>query len=358
MQSSTMEALSRSDTAVLDEHARVFEELAHIVLGHFRVGRNGILRTEARLKSHESIWRHVDRGEVLTDLVDLSAFRIITVYLDFVDVVVDELVRMFPEAQVKPQDKPNGYQTTKLEVRLAKDRAHELGLEIKCDDLLFEVQVRSAMQHLWAALDREYVYDQRDKDDVLVALFKVLAEQAKAFDAALVRVRNAAEQQVTVGRNAASGATIYVPISPETVMGAIQQGGAAVIYDKSMARQRRDHRGVQDTTANRTAQTSAMLRSLGYTNLQDVLARLHADHDFPRWLGIYNERPIAQGGRRPVRRGDTLALFAEYEAAKRGREALRNAFNSAGIQSEAMVDRLYSEVQDEFAKKRNQSHGG
>lgn len=352
MQSSTMDGLSRSDTQLLDDHARAFARLRHFVLGRFESGREDILRTEARLKSHGSIWRHLDRGDLLSELVDLSGFRVITVYADSVDAVVAELSDLFPQALVKHQEKANGYRTCKLVVRLSSAKLLELGVPIEFDVLTFEVQVRSAMQHLWAALDRLYVYDQRADNDVLVGLFKHLAIQANAFDDALMNVRTVAEQQARAGRDSEADPALQVPISPETIHGAIDADRVATQYDQKMIEERGDLRGPHEPTSDALSKTAAMLRILGYDTVGAVLTDLRADRDYVEWLTHYNKRAIAQEGKRPVRRGDTLALFVEYRAAQGGLDNLRRAFRSAGIQSEAMVNRLYSEVQEPFARAR------
>ena len=74
-----MDGLTREVTDLLDAHAENFGRLRHVLLDRYDVMTDIVLRTESRLKSHSSVWRHVDQDEDVASLLDLTGFRIMGV---------------------------------------------------------------------------------------------------------------------------------------------------------------------------------------------------------------------------------------------------------------------------------------
>lgn len=173
-----MDQFSKEDLDLLDVHSENFDTLSELVLRDWRHRHDIVLRTESRLKSHASIRRHLERGEPVAGLRDLSGFRIITVYEDDVDQIVESLRTRFPEAEVVPHDKPNGYVSTHLRVALSPERCVQFGLSRTDHEHAFEIQVRLSMQHLWAKLDREFLYEEQAPSDRLRNRFYALARLA------------------------------------------------------------------------------------------------------------------------------------------------------------------------------------
>ena len=348
-----MDGLTRTLTRLLDDHALNFRRLRHLVLDPYDVRHATVLRTEARLKSHASVWRHIDRGEAVAELHDLTGFRIITLYADDVEPIVAELAQQFPGTTTVRHDKPSGYVTTNVRVRLQAHEAARFGLEVQAPTFAFETQVRSAMQHLWARLEREYQYAPEPATaGALAKPFLRLASAARAFDDDLVRVRDLARAERQRGASATRPGTTRVPIDVETLTGAIATGGAATLFDADMAGWRSLDEVLPTPNRKWVANAAAMLHHLNEVDLRKVLNGLRRDAEYRRWLEIYNRRRFLRGGSRVVYRGDTLVLYPQYLAAQQGKPELQAAFAAAGIKHHDMVRRLFETVQMPFERGR------
>lgn len=348
-----MALFSQKDSVLLDIHRDNFDRLKHLVLGEYQHGRDEVLGTEARLKRLASIQRHLERGEQVAGLRDLSGFRIITVYEDDVAQIVEALRERFPEAEVVAHDKPNGYVSTHLRVVLSPDRCGALKLPRADREHAFEIQVRSSMQHLWARLDREYLYGVQIPSDRLRNRFFALARMAYIFDREMIELRDEARAEREETAQAVKvGTGEQIPIAIDTILGAIQADGVATKYDEQMIAWRNDQRGPVDWDRQWIAATAAMLEYLGFDDLGTVLARLDGDEDYKSWLEVYNGRPIVRPNRRPVHDGESLVLFPQYLALQESYECLVSMFRSAGIHSPPMFERLRDEVQVPFQRRQ------
>ena len=348
-----MDGLTRALTRLLDDHALNFRRLRHLVLDPYDVRHATVLRTEARLKSHASVWRHIDVGDAVEELHDLTGFRIITLYADHVEPIVAELAKQFPGTTTVRHDKPNGYVTTNVRVRLEAHEAARFGLEVQGSTFAFETQVRSAMQHLWATLEREYQYAPEPATaGPLVTPFVRLAKAARAFDDDLVRVRSAAQAERQRGASATRPGRRRVPIDVETLTGAIATGGAATLFDADMAAWRSLDEVFPTPNRKWVANAAAMLHHLGETDLRKVLDRLKRDTEYRHWLEMYNRRRFLRAGSRAVYRGETVVLYPQYLAAQQGKPALQAAFAAAGVTRHDLVRRLFATVQVPFQRAR------
>lgn len=352
-----MEGLPRDLTELLDAHAENFRRLRHVVLDPFDAMTDKVLLTEARLKSNASIWRHVDREEEVTSLVDLTAFRVITLYEDDVPWVVSQIRPRFSDTEVVDHDKVTGYRSMHLRVRLTPTDVDRYGLSRGALGLALEIQVRTVMQHLWSVLERQYQYDSDAASDDLITPFVGLANQARAFDAELVRVRELARRERARGAAATLPGVDAVPVDVETLVGAVIAGGTSTLYDTDMVVSRQNTRGIGEPHRKWIAQAASMYRHLGFDDLRVLLGTLASDRGFRRWLRIHDRRAFMMKDSRPVRRGDTVVLFAQYLAAQAGREALAAAFLASGVDNPSMANRLYDTVQVPFMSDRGDCGG-
>jgi len=347
-----MEGLPRDLTELLDAHAENFRRLRHVVLDPFDAMTDKVLLTEARLKSLASIWRHVDREEEVTSLVDLTAFRVITLYEDDVPWVIAQIRPRFSDTAVVDHDKATGYRSVHLRVRLTPADVDRYALSRGALGLALEIQVRTVMQHLWSVLERQYQYDSDSASDDLITPFVGLARQARAFDAELVRVRELARRERARGAAATLPGAEAVPVDVETLLGAVIAGGTSTLYDADMVIARQNSRGIGEPDRKWMAHAASMYRHLGFDDLRVLLGALASDRGFQRWLRIHDQRAFVMKDARPVQRGDTVVLFAQYLAAQAGREALAAAFLASGVESPTMANRLYDTVQVPFKSDR------
>lgn len=348
-----MDQFSKEDSDLLDVHTENFDRLCDLVLGDCRHRHDIVLRTESRLKSHRSVRRHLERGKSVASLRDLSGFRIITVYKDDVAPIVESLRDRFPEAEVVPHDKPNGYVSTHLRVVLTPERCVQLGLSRTDREHAFEVQVRSSMQHLWAKLDREFLYEEQAPSDRLRNRFYALAWLAQIFDREMIELRDAAAaERKETAEAVRTGKEVPIPVAIDTILGAIEADGVATRYDEQMIAWREDKQGPVDWDRRWIAATATMLKELSFVDLRAVLKSLDKDQDYAIWLWVYNDRPIVRPNRRPVHRGESLVLYPQYLALQASFERLVEVFEAAGISSPVMFERLRDEVQLPFLRRK------
>ncbi len=122
---------------------------------------------EARAKSVESFEAKVqEKGydQPLTQCMDLCGLRIVAPDLDRVSANCNVLKREFGVDQENSQDKLDvldanefGYRSVHLVVRLKGDRT-ALKEYKRYDGMVAEIQVRSILQHAWAAIDHKLRY--------------------------------------------------------------------------------------------------------------------------------------------------------------------------------------------------------
>ncbi|MBV4459945.1 hypothetical protein KVG96_18475 [Pseudomonas sp. COR58] len=127
---------------------------------------------ESRAKDTKSFLKKVsnpvkDYRKPFEDITDLVGLRVITFYEDDIDEVEKQLVGLFKQVQPKEVKKPAdestfGYRSVHFIVQI------EPGTEIPDEltsltGLKFEIQVRTVLQHAWAAISHKLEY-KRDSD--------------------------------------------------------------------------------------------------------------------------------------------------------------------------------------------------
>ena len=195
--------------------ATKFSDLLEQILGHEEID---IVQIEKRAKTVESFLGKLTRkGDQYTnpldEVTDLAGIRVITYYLEDVDRVAEVIRRQFTVDEELSVDKraeldPDrfGYVSSHFIVTLSESRSGLLewaGLE----DLKAEIQVRTATQHAWAAVEHKLHYKNREETapramqrrmSRLSALFELADEQFA--EAKRVQLAEQSKQEDRVGR--------------------------------------------------------------------------------------------------------------------------------------------------------------
>lgn len=212
-----------------------------------------IVQSEARAKEIDSLLDKVDRKtakyrDPLRDITDLAGVRIITYYLEDLVVVGDLLQAEFDVDEERSVLKADGlapdqfgYVSDHYILKL-KDPRRGLGEWKAFADLTAEIQVRTATQHAWAAIQHRLGYKAKEElpRDVqrrlyrLSALFELADEQFSGARGAAERahqqyVNDLQEGNLDVPINTAS-LSAYIEQSPvvENVLDGIRGHGVEV----------------------------------------------------------------------------------------------------------------------------------
>ena len=162
-------------TIILEEYRRnlpVFEKMEQIVHKALQdsISANGIYinAIESRIKQEKSLAgklaRKGDKYNSLSDLTDILGARVITFYSDEVDKIsalVDKIFRIDWKNSVDKRKQHNldsfGYNSLhyicNIPESLYSDPEHP-----EINEFRFEIQMRSALQHVWATLDHDIGY--------------------------------------------------------------------------------------------------------------------------------------------------------------------------------------------------------
>jgi ppGpp synthetase/RelA/SpoT-type nucleotidyltranferase len=170
--------ISELDLRLLDDYRRSFTEVYEVVVGLIR-DQLGLEPTGRLAKSTTSIIDKLRREKTrLSRMQDIAGCRIIVPDILTQDEVVENLESLFDKLTVvdRRENPSHGYRAVHVIV------AHS--------DKLIEVQVRTALQHLWAELseklsdvgDSAIKYGGGDQDVVKILL--ILSELIKRQDAA------------------------------------------------------------------------------------------------------------------------------------------------------------------------------
>lgn len=216
-----------------DKMQRVLQD----ILAHTNVPIQSI---ESRTKTVDSFAEKIQRAgksyqNPLAQLTDLCGLRIITYYADDVDVVVDALRRSFTIDEQNSVDKraslnPSefGYQSVHLIVRLDDTRASlpEWG---GCSTFKVEVQVRSVLQHAWAAIEHSLQYKASIEAPLqLRRSLTRLAGLLELADAEFERLRDHQRRERDVAKQAVESGNALIPLNIETLGQYIESSALAL----------------------------------------------------------------------------------------------------------------------------------
>lgn len=155
-----------------DEQLPLFEQIQAIVKEAIKdiLEKNGmeVTAVEGRIKRRQSlIGKLIRKGHKyhsLSDITDIIGFRVITLFSDDVDRVASYIEKMFDVDWNESIDKRKmhemnsfGYNSLHYICRLPKSLCHD-ERHPELNDIRFEVQMRSTLQHAWAAMEHDIGY--------------------------------------------------------------------------------------------------------------------------------------------------------------------------------------------------------
>ena len=305
---------------LLQRHQAVKEALRNAVLGPFDAEalRNelGIEFVQCRVKGFERAVRKLDEDTLPSDIHDLTGMRIVTMFDEQVDEVAEQLRGRFRSIESVDKRRPVEitaftYRSLHLRCQLQTDEAAMLGVA-RCAGLRFEVQVRSLLQHTWAAVDHDFQY--RDRDSTPTTLQWPIARLSGLLeigDLLLNQLRNEVRDH---RRRVAEdiGASGEVPIDTDSVSSALDTIPDATRRDELIAKLRgHDLASASEASPSRIATS---LKAAGFRTIREAVQFLAThDHEFTRFLTIYNQR--ARVRRHVFERGESLYLLGHFRVA-------------------------------------------
>ena len=167
--------LPPKEALILEEYRDqrpIFEKLLRVVKRVLResIEENKIYinAIEGRVKAEDSLAGKLERKSgkynSLSDLTDILGVRVITFYSDEVDKVAALVGRLFEIDWENSIDKRKmheihsfGYNSLHFICRLPKERYFDPAYP-QMNEIRFEVQMRTALQHVWAVLDHDTGY--------------------------------------------------------------------------------------------------------------------------------------------------------------------------------------------------------
>ena len=162
-------------TMILEEYREmqpVFEKMNSVILKSLKdcLKQNGVLVTavESRIKTEQSLAGKLElkgaKYHTLSDLTDILGARIITFYNDDVDKISALIDRLFDVDWQNSVDKRKmhqldsfGYMSLHYICRIPKSLCYDESMQ-ELNEFRFEVQMRTALQHVWANMYHDIGY--------------------------------------------------------------------------------------------------------------------------------------------------------------------------------------------------------
>jgi len=136
--------ITEADLRLLDSYRRSFTEAYEIVMGKIREELK-LEPTGRPAKSTTSISDKLRRESIrLTQIQDIAGCRLIVTDIANQETVVEALKNLFEQTTIvdRREQPSHGYRAVHVIAR--------------CDNKLIEIQVRTALQHLWAELSEKF----------------------------------------------------------------------------------------------------------------------------------------------------------------------------------------------------------
>ena len=172
--------------------------------------RNPFDRVEHRMKTFRSVrGKCKKKGYPLSaegiheNITDIAGIRIITKYIDEIDLVREMLERMPGINIVKIKDyvkqpKANGYQSVHLDCRVGVYDPYQ-GSRL----LPVEIQIRSKSMNLWATLEHDLKYKNSNPSPEVDAKFLRIAKILRDFEEEAIALRDYSDSEASKERIAA-----------------------------------------------------------------------------------------------------------------------------------------------------------
>lgn len=187
-----------------DEKHPLFEKIHELVISSIKKALENndveVTAVEGRIKQRNSlIGKLVRKGHkyhTLDDITDIVGFRVITLFSDDVDRVASYMEKMFDVDWNESIDKRKmhemssfGYNSLHYICRIPKtlyeDKQHP-----ELNDIRFEVQMRSTLQHAWAAMNHDLGYKSEiETPPEYMRMFGRLAGMLELADEEFSRIR-------------------------------------------------------------------------------------------------------------------------------------------------------------------------
>ncbi|RAS69012.1 ppGpp synthetase/RelA/SpoT-type nucleotidyltransferase [Lentzea atacamensis] len=180
-----------------EAYEKKLKELVETVLTHAKID---VVQVEGRVKTLDSFAEKIDRKDgkytdPLKDMTDLVGLRIIAYYVEDVEQIAALLRSQFTVLEEHSANKQDalapdqfGYASNHLVIRLGNDRC-SLPEWSRYADIAVELQVRTTLQHAWAAVHHKLSYKRAEEVPTslqrrlfrLSALFEMADEQFSAI---------------------------------------------------------------------------------------------------------------------------------------------------------------------------------
>lgn len=187
-----------------DEKMPLFETIKELVMSSIQKALSNndveVTAVEGRIKQRDSlIGKLVRKGHKyhsLDDITDIVGFRVITLFSDDVDRVASYMEKMFDVDWNESIDKRKmhemssfGYNSLHYICRIPKS-LYEDGLHPELNNIRFEVQMRSTLQHAWAAMNHDLGYKSEiETPPEYMRMFGRLAGMLELADEEFSRIR-------------------------------------------------------------------------------------------------------------------------------------------------------------------------
>lgn len=277
---------------ILDEYIErkpLFDKICSIVLSQIRsiLKENGLLVTavEGRVKKEDSLaGKLIRKGQKyvsLDDITDILGTRIITLFSDDVDRVASFMEKSFDVDWAESIDKRKmhkldsfGYNSVHYICRIPKS-LYEDSEHPEINSIRFEIQMRSTLQHAWAAMEHDIGYksDIETPPEYLRTLGR-LAGMLELADEEFSRIRiSVADYRRRMETLIMAGELSQVPLDGDTFEHYVANGP----FDKLNKRIASINQAeLQDMSY---VPFYSLLKEIGLATLQDVEDFIHKNED-------------------------------------------------------------------------------
>lgn len=214
-----------------EQYASRLQALLTDVLGSSGID---VVQIEARAKTVESFVEKIGRkghdDDPLATMTDLVGLRVITYYLEDVGRVGELITREFEIDQANSADKATdlasnefGYRSAHFVVRLGPSR-RELAEWAQFAPITAEIQVRTALQHAWAAVSHKVAYKTAALPEPIQRRLNRLSALFELADEQFSSLRDASAATDSEYRRKVDRGALDVPVDTSSI-GAYLDGG-------------------------------------------------------------------------------------------------------------------------------------